>query len=114
MANFDADTLRELRDVQEVRIRTEKHPKSAVVIWVVVADDEVFVRSWRGAEGRWYRDLAAGCPATLEYAGRRRCQVNLSRSEKPEAGCAITLSQPHSAILSPLRLERSAALIERR
>src|SRR5580704_12510180 len=71
MANFDADTLRELRDVQEVAIRTEKHPKSEVVIWVVVADDEVFVRSWRGAEGRWYRDLAAGGPATLEFTGRR-------------------------------------------
>jgi hypothetical protein len=71
MAKFDADTLRELRDVQEVRIRTEKHPESAVVIWVVVADGEVFVRSWRGARGRWYRDLAAGGPATLEFAGRR-------------------------------------------
>ena len=51
MTNFDVDTLRELRDVQEVAIRTEKHPKSAVVIWVVVADDEVFVRSWRGRQG---------------------------------------------------------------
>ncbi len=71
MTNFDADTLRELRDVPESVIRTEKHPKSAVVIWVVVADDDVFVRSWRGAKGRWYRDLAAGGPATLEFAGRR-------------------------------------------
>jgi hypothetical protein len=42
-----------------------------VVIWVVVADGEVFVRSWRGTEGRWYRDLAAGGPAMLEFAGRR-------------------------------------------
>jgi len=50
MANFDANVLRELRDAQEVAIQTEKHPKSAVVIWVVVADDEVFVRSWRGAK----------------------------------------------------------------
>jgi hypothetical protein len=71
MANFDADTLRELRDVQEVLIRTEKHPESAVVIWVVGADDEVFARSWLGAKGRWYKDLAAGGPATLEYDGRR-------------------------------------------
>ena len=71
MAKFDADTLRELRDVQEVRIRTEMHSKSAVVIWVVVAEDEVFVRSWLGAKGRWYRDLAAGGPATLEFAARR-------------------------------------------
>jgi len=71
MANFDADTLRTLRDLHEVRIRTEKHPKSAVVIWVLVADDKVFVRSWLGNKGRWYRDLAVGGPATLEFAGRR-------------------------------------------
>jgi hypothetical protein len=71
MATFDADTLRELRDFREVVIRTEKHPDSAVVIWVVVADDEVFVRSVRGSKGRWYRDLATGGSATLEYAGRR-------------------------------------------
>src|SRR6202521_4618666 len=71
MTNFDADTLRDLRDLQEVHIRTEKHRKSAVVIWVVVADDEVFVRSWRGTKGRWHRDLSAGGPATLEFAGRR-------------------------------------------
>src|SRR5438874_4949671 len=71
MANFDGDTLRELRDLREVAIRTEKHPKSAVVIWVAVADDEVYVRSVRGTKGRWYRDLAAGGPATLEFAGRQ-------------------------------------------
>ena len=39
MTNFDADTLGELREVREVAIRTEKHPNSAVVIWVVVADN---------------------------------------------------------------------------
>ena len=71
MANFDADTLRELRDVRELRIRTERHPKTAVVVWIVVAGDEVFVRSWLGARGRWYRDLKAGGPAILEFAGRR-------------------------------------------
>jgi hypothetical protein len=71
MAKFEADTLRDLRDLKEVRIRTEKHPDSAVVIWVVVADDEILVRSFRGANGRWYRDLAAGGPATLEFAGRQ-------------------------------------------
>src|SRR5271157_5699287 len=71
MTNFDADTLRELREVRKVAIRTEKHPNSAVVIWVVVADDEVFVRSVRGGKGRWYRDLAAGGSATLEFDGHR-------------------------------------------
>jgi hypothetical protein len=71
MAKFEADALTDLSDLKEVSIRTEKHPDSAVVIWVVVADDEVFVRSFRGAKGRWYRDLAAGGAATLEFAGRQ-------------------------------------------
>ena len=71
MASFDANTLRELRDVREVAIRTEKHPQTAVVIWVVVADDAVFVRSVRASKGRWYRDLATGGSAILEFAGRR-------------------------------------------
>jgi len=71
MAKFETATLGALREVQELSIRTDKHPESAVVIWIVVADDEVFVRSVRGAKGRWYKDLANGGPATLEFSGRR-------------------------------------------
>jgi hypothetical protein len=71
MAQFDAETLHQLSTTQEVSIRTDKHPKSAIVIWVVVADKEVFVRSWRGARGRWYRDLAQGGLASLEFNGSR-------------------------------------------
>ena len=71
MARFDAETLRQLRAVKEVSIRTEKHPDSAVVIWVVVAEDELFVRSWRGTRGRWYRDLATGGLASLDFSGHR-------------------------------------------
>ena len=81
MASFDADTLRELHRLQEVAIRTEKHPEAAVVIWVAVADDEVFVRSVRGTKGRWYRDLAAGGPATLEFAGRRLAVQTIPASD---------------------------------
>jgi hypothetical protein len=88
MANFDADTLHELRHSQEVAIRTEKHPKNAVVIWVAVADDEVFVRSVRGPKGRWYRDLASGGPATLEFAGRRLAVQAIPASDPAAVGRA--------------------------
>jgi len=54
---------------------------SGVVIWVIVADDEVFVRSVYGTRGRWYRDLAAGGPAMLELGGRR-----LAVQAVPESG----------------------------
>ena len=70
MANFDTGTLEVLRAAQEIAVRTHKHPAKAVPIWVVVADDKVFVRSAYGPRGRWYRDLAGGGPATLAIADR--------------------------------------------
>jgi hypothetical protein len=71
MTTFGSETLRELRDCQEVAIRTERHPASAITIWVVISDGEVLVRSVRGTKGRWYKDLAGGGPATLEFNGQR-------------------------------------------
>jgi hypothetical protein len=69
MARFDEHTLAQLSAQDEIAIRTEKHPGTAVVIWVAVTDGEVFVRSARGAKGRWYRDVAAGGEASLEFDG---------------------------------------------
>ena len=71
MSDFDVEVLHALRNVREVAIRTDKHPETAVIIWIVVAGEDVFVRSFRGPRGRWYRDLAQGGPATLEFGGRR-------------------------------------------
>jgi hypothetical protein len=88
MAKFDADTLRELRDFQEVVIRTDRHPDNEVVIWVVVANEEIFLRSVRGPKGRWYRDLATGGLATLEFAGRRLEVQALPASDADSIGRA--------------------------
>jgi len=71
MATFDTDILRTLRDLDEVAIRSRQHPKTTVVIWAVVVDGALFVRSARGAAGRWFRDVTAEPRATLEFAGRR-------------------------------------------
>jgi hypothetical protein len=66
MAEFDTAALEWLRDHKEVTIRTARHPDTAVIIWAVVAaDDTVYVRSVKGAQGRWYRDLASDGRATL-------------------------------------------------
>jgi hypothetical protein len=79
MAKFDADTLRELRDFQEVVIRTDRHPDNEV---------EIFLRSVRGPRGRWYRDLATGGLATLEFAGRRLEVQALPASDADSIGRA--------------------------
>ncbi len=90
MANFDTDTLRALRDRQEVAIRTEQHPGSAVTIWLVVSDAAVFVRSVRGPKGRWYKDLADGGPATLEFDGQH---VNVQAIPATDAASIERASQ---------------------
>ena len=67
MTGFAKDALDWLRTNKEVTIRTAKHPDTAVIIWVVVAsDDAVYVRSVKGLQGRWYRDLASDGRGTLQ------------------------------------------------
>ena len=67
MTGFAKDALDWLRTNKEVTIRTARHPDTPVIIWVVVAsDDAVYVRSVKGLQGRWYRDLAADGRGTLQ------------------------------------------------
>jgi hypothetical protein len=73
-----------LHDTQEIAIRTGKHPDKPIVIWVAVAGDEVFVRSVRGPKGRWYRDLAAGGPAELDFAGRKLAVQAIPANDRAE------------------------------
>jgi hypothetical protein len=74
---FDPETLNLLDETQEVRIETRRDQDSPVhhtIIWVVVVDGEVFVRSVRGPKGRWYREIS-GNPAGALHAGDRRIPV---------------------------------------
>ena len=41
------------------------------VIWAVVDGDAVFVRSWKGANARWYREALAEQGVALHVDGRR-------------------------------------------
>jgi hypothetical protein len=68
---FDAAILALLRSTREVRIRTARHRNRGVVIWIVVADDAVFVRSVRGARGKWFAAAAADGQAVLEVGDRQ-------------------------------------------
>lgn len=67
---FDAETLDQLRTTQEVRIVAGERQHRTAIIWVVVADDDVFIRSVRGPKGLWYRAAAADGRATLDIGDR--------------------------------------------
>lgn len=75
MSAFDADELAALRTVRTVVIETSARTGSPVhrtPIWVGVDEaNRVFVRSVRGAAGRWYRELVANPDGALDVAGRR-------------------------------------------
>lgn len=75
--SFDTETLHLLDETDEVRIETRRNagsPVHRVIIWVVVVEGEVYVRSVRGAKGRWYRELSSNPEGAL-HVGERRIPV---------------------------------------
>jgi hypothetical protein len=71
---FDAETLRLLDESREVRIETRRNdhsPEHRTIIWVVVVEGEVFVRSVRGAKGRWYREISSNPEGALHVEDDR-------------------------------------------
>src|SRR5918995_1739123 len=71
---FVAETLRLLDETKEVRIETRRDgdsPEHRTIIWVVVVEGEVFVRSLRGQRGRWYREISSNPEGALHVADDR-------------------------------------------
>ena len=66
--HFADDVLRLVDQLDEVQIEPRSTPP--VIIWIVVDDGNVYVRSYRGSRGRWYRKLMAEADGTL-HAGDR-------------------------------------------
>ena len=73
-ARFGREILDALDAADEVRVETSRDGGSAersTVIWAVVVDGGVFVRSVRGGEGRWYREASANPLLVLHVNGGR-------------------------------------------
>ena len=57
-AAWTADELDRISSADELAIaprRTDGAPRRPTPIWVVRVGDELYVRSWRGDDGAWYR-----------------------------------------------------------
>ena len=70
---FEPGDLALLAGTEEVEIETAQPdgPPHRTIIWVVVDGDEVFVRSVRGRNARWYREAAANAAVAIHVDGRR-------------------------------------------
>ena len=76
--SVDTETLRFLDENDEVYVETRSDadsPEHRTIVWVVVVEGEVFVRSVRGQKGRWYRELS-GNPEGALRVGERRVPVH--------------------------------------
>jgi hypothetical protein len=74
-ATFREAELKALRDTAEIRIETwDGDRRHRTIIWVVVVGNAPYVRSYRGAKGRWYRETLRNRRAVL-HAGRKKIPV---------------------------------------
>jgi hypothetical protein len=54
---WDPKTAAQLADAQEIEVVVPAPDRPAVrtPIWVVTVDGDLYIRSWKGENGRWYR-----------------------------------------------------------
>ena len=71
--SFSAEDLAALGAAQEVDIETQAPdgPVHRTTIWVVVDDDEAFIRSYLGPQARWYSEALANPAVGIQVGGRR-------------------------------------------
>jgi hypothetical protein len=120
MSGFALDDATGMRKTSLVEIETSRGPGATVhrtVIWIVADEDgRAFVRSVRGARGRWYRELVAN-PAGAVHVGGRRIAVRAAPAD--EAGieaCSRLLSEKYrtsrASLASMLREETLDTTLE--
>jgi hypothetical protein len=96
--SFDGATLARLRDELEVEIETRgTNGDHRTIIWVVVdSSSRVLIRSYRGANARWFREAVAAGEAGLALdASRVAVRVELAVDADRVAACSAELERTY-------------------
>ena len=75
MSTWTSDELSALEQATELRISTRRPDgtmRTPVPIWVVRAGDSVYVRSYKGSGGAWFRHTSRGGSAHVSVPGLDR------------------------------------------
>lgn len=116
--SFDQEDLRLIDDTGEVDIETMRGARTySTVIWIVVDDGEVFVRSVRGQSGRWYQRAQVQPEVVIHVAGRRiPARAHLAADEESVERTSAALRRKYrpggslDAMLRPETLETTMRL----
>jgi hypothetical protein len=73
------------REVEIETRRGEGAPVHRTIIWAVVDDGDVFVRSLHGRSGRWYRELLSDPAAAVLYTQHEEFPVQAVQANDPES-----------------------------
>lgn len=88
----------------DIETRSATGKVHRVIIWVVVIDGTIYVASYRGKTGRWWRELTARKEGVL-IAGRTRIPVRAHRVRSEAARAAFS-----AAVGTKYRTSRSSML----
>ncbi|MFG6201511.1 DUF2255 family protein [Nonomuraea sp. JJY05] len=72
MASWTSDELSRIGTADELRIapvRDDGTPRTPVPIWIVRDGDDLYIRSYRGPDGTWYRAARASHHAHITAGG---------------------------------------------
>jgi hypothetical protein len=84
---FPPDDLAVLGETEEIEIETRAASDASAhrtIIWIVTDGSDAFVRSVRGARGRWYREAVAH-PDVVIHAGGRRLPARAVPASDPQS-----------------------------
>ena len=116
---FDASVLDLLSSTREVLVETRRRSGhvASTIIWIVVDDGEVFVRSVRGPGARWYSRMVADPEVTI-VAGSSRIAAravpaddDVSRERASRALRAKYSGRSLEAMLMPPTLPTTTRLV---
>ena len=70
---FEEPLLNQLNSREEIDIETRSATgrPHRITVWVVVVDNNVYVRSVRGRSGRWYQEITANPQGAIYVDGQR-------------------------------------------
>ena len=81
---YSQDELDLIDRTEEVEIETSADAGAThrTIIWAVVDGDSVFVRSYRGADARWYREALSNPSVALHVGGRRLASTAVPATDR--------------------------------
>ncbi len=90
MGTWNGDELHRFGGVKELEIATRRKDgtfRSSLPIWVVRVGDDLYIRSWHGRDGSWFRQLRRN-PSLRITAGRSERDLTVEDAD-PSLASAI-------------------------